>query len=359
VWSCLGHGAAPGYAGDVSATSSSSASVVVGQDRAVAALTAALRTDRLAHGMLFVGPDGVGRERTARALARGLLCELRGTAAEVLPFGCASCRACRRVDSGSHPDLHVVMSEAEGVARGIAQPEGKARPSADIKIDAVRELGQRLLQRPYEGKASVAIIVDAHRLNEKAQNALLKVLEEPAPTTVLLLLVPGVRAVLPTISSRCLRLMFSPLDEAALATILRRLQVADADVRAARPGVSSVPAALEGEAGGESVAPVVESLLAGLALRLRGEGLGERLQIAESLGKDRLEVEGVLRATERQLAASLRRRQGQPAAAGTLDEVVALEGIARARADLRSNGAVQLVVERLLCGVPPSILERR
>ncbi len=336
--------------------------MIVGQDRVVFALTAALRTDRLAHAILFVGPDGVGRERTARALARGLLCELRGTPNEVLPFGCASCRACRRVDSGSHPDLHVVMSEAEGVGRGIAQADsGKARPSAEIKIDAVRELGQRLLQRPYEGKASVAIIVDAHRMNEKAQNALLKVLEEPAPTTVLLLLVPGVRAVLPTIASRCLRLMFSPLDESSLATILRGLQVADADARAARArlGASSVPAVLEGDVAGEAVvAPAVERLLAGLAMRERGEQLGERLQIAEAIGRDRLEVEGVLRASERQLAASLRLRGGIIAVDGALDEVVALEGIARARADLRSNGAVQLVVERLLCGAPPSILER-
>jgi DNA polymerase-3 subunit delta' len=341
-------------------TSAASASVV-GQDRAVAALTAALRTDRLAHGLLFVGPDGVGREKTARSLARGLLCEQRGTSAEVLPFGCGACRACRRVDSGSHPDLHVVMSEAEGVARGLAQPDGKARPSAEIKIDAVRELGQRLLQRPYEGKSSVAIIVDAHRMNEKAQNALLKVLEEPAPTTVLLLLVPGVRAVLPTIASRCLRLMFSPLDEAALLAILRQLQVPDAEVRAARArlGASSVPAVLEGDVVGDAVGPAVERLLAGLTLRANAAGLGERLQIAEALGRDRLEVEGVLRGAERHLAASLRLRHGAVPLPGELDEVVALEGIARARADLRGNGAVQLVVEKLLCGAPPSILERR
>lgn len=340
---------------------SAGAGRVFGQDRAVAALTAALRTDRLAHGLLFVGPDGVGREKTARSLARGLLCELRGTPTEVLPFGCGVCRACRRADSGSHPDLHVVMSEAEGVARGLVQPDGKARPSAEIKIDAVRELGQRLLQRPYEGKSSVAVIVDAHRMNEKAQNALLKVLEEPAPTTVLLLLVPGVRAVLPTIASRCLRLMFSPLDEAALLAILRQLQVPDAEVRAARArlGASSVPAVLEGDVGGDVVGPAVERLLLGLTLRQNAAGLGERLQIAEALGRDRLEVEGVLRAAERHLAASVRLRQGSPPASGELDEVTALEGIARARADLRGNGAVQLVVEKLLCGAPPSILERR
>jgi DNA polymerase III subunit delta' len=332
---------------------------VVGQDRVVRALTHALTADRLAHGLLFIGPDGVGRERTARLLARGLLCERRGGADQVLPFGCGGCRACRRAESGSHPDLHVVMSEAEAVARGLEQPDGRARPSPEIKIDAVRELGLRLLRRPYEGRASVAIIVDAHRMNEKAQNALLKVLEEPAPTTVLILLVPGVRSVLPTIGSRCLRLAFSPLDEAALRTILQRLGVADADARAARAreGVAAVPAALDD--GENAVATAVAALRHGLWLKQRGEALGERLQIAEGLGKDRLEVEAVVTATERTLAGALRQRGGAAAVACELDAVTALDALAQARADLRRNGAVQLVVERLLCGAAPSVLEQR
>jgi DNA polymerase-3 subunit delta' len=328
---------------------------IVGQDRVLRALRSALATDRLAHGLLFVGPDGVGREKTARLLARGLLCERRGTGADVIPFGCGQCRACRRADAGTHPDLRVVMSEAEAVARGLAPPDGKARPSAEIKIDAVRELGLSLLRRPYEGKASVAIIVDAHRMNDKAQNALLKVLEEPAPTTVLILIVPGVRAVLPTIASRCSRLAFSPLDERALATILSHLGVQDA-VDRARRGDGSVRAALDDGAGGLGAA--VDAVRHGLWLKQRGEHLGERLQIAESLGKDRLEVEAVLVAVERSLAAALRQRGGalQPQA---LDELTSLDALAQARADLRKNGAVQLVIERLLCGAAPSVLEQR
>ena len=335
--------------------------VVVGQDRVVASLTSALTTDRLAHGLLFVGPDGVGREHTARSLARGLLCELRGTPTEVRPFGCGECRACRRAMSGSHPDLHVIMSEAELVARGLEKPDGKARPSPEIKIDAVRDLGQKLLQRPYEAQSRVAIVVDAHKMNEKAQNALLKALEEPAPTTILILLVPGVRAVLPTISSRCLRLAFAPLGEDALRTILHRLEIPDADARAARAqlGLSSVPAVLDD--GDGVVGEGVDRLLFGLAQRLRPDSLGERLELAASLGRDRLELDQLLVAAMRKLAAGLRERGGVDSqdtatSASAVDDVAMLDGLLKARRDLQGNGAAQLVLERLLLANPPDVL---
>jgi DNA polymerase-3 subunit delta' len=338
---------------------------VIGQDRVVRALRAALQANRLAHALLFIGPAGVGRETTARALARGLLCERRGTPSAVLPFGCGSCRACRRVEGGTHPDVLVVMSEAEAVARGLADADDKkARPSVEIKIDAIRDVGRQLPRRPYEGRARVVIVVDAHRMNEKAQNALLKGLEEPGDAeNVLVLLVPGTRAVLPTIASRCQRVVFAPLAPDAVRAILRARGVADADARAARPGVASIPAALADVAEADDA---VGRLLHGLAHRGRDETLRERLQLAESIGRDRLEVEALLRAAEQRLAARLRERiatggaeDGLGPGPDGLDEVVALEGLTAARADLLGNGAVQLVVEKLLLGTPPSILERR
>jgi DNA polymerase-3 subunit delta' len=341
---------------------------VIGQDRVVAALASALRAGRLAHALLFIGPPGVGRETTARALARGLLCERRDTPAAAVPFGCGACRACRRVVAGTHPDVLVVMSEAEAVSRGLAEPDpGKARPSAEIRIDAIRELCRQLPRRPYEGRARVVIVVDAHRMNDKAQNALLKGLEEPGDAeNVLVLLVPGTRAVLPTIASRCQRIAFSPLSPDALRAILRAHGVADADARAARPGVASVQAALAEVA---DVDDAVGRLLAGLALRRRDDRLRDRLELAEAIGRDRLEVEALLRAAEQRLALRLRARLiggradvgGAGGADGLdgLEEVEALEGLAAARADLQGNGAVQLVIEKLLLGTPPSILERR
>jgi DNA polymerase-3 subunit delta' len=337
-------------------------SEIVGQDRVVAALTSAVRARRLAHGLLFIGPDGVGRETTARLLARGLLCDKRGGADAVVPFGCGQCRGCRRAQAGTHPDVHVVLSEAESVARGITEFDGKkARPSVEIKIDAIRDVCRLLPQRPYEGPTRVVIVVDAHRMNERAQNALLKGLEEPgAAENILILIVPGLRTVLPTIASRCQRLQFSPLSPDAIRTILRKRGVADADARAARPGATSVALALQDDSGDDDA---VTRLLGALTMRQRNEQQATRLQLAADLGRDRGDVEAVLSAAEKRLAAALRERtrNGDPtggtgADGNGLDEVIALEGIAAARADLGGNGAVQLVVERLLLGTPPSIL---
>jgi DNA polymerase-3 subunit delta' len=316
--------------------------VVIGQDRAVAALSAAVRTNRLAHGLLFAGPAGVGRETCARALARGLLCEKRGAVDEVLPFGCGVCRACRRVEHGTHPDVTVVMSEAEAVSRGMAEPEGKGRPSVEIKIDAIRAFAQTLQKRPYEGRNRVAVVVDAHKMNTQAQNALLKGLEEPGPQTILILLVPNARAVLPTIASRCLRLSFAPLSPADQQKI-------EAKKQAGGVGVVVVPAGSEG----------MERLMSALLLRQRGEGLGERLETAAALGRDRAEVDALLALAEKKLARDQRARHLEGLPHSDLDELPALEGLFHARRDLAMNGAVQLVVERLLLGAPASILDPR
>jgi DNA polymerase-3 subunit delta' len=330
-----------------------SSDVVIGQAQAVHALTQAMKSDRLAHGLLFAGPAGVGKETCARGLARGLLCERRHTPDERLPFGCGQCRACRRVDAGTHPDVTVVLSEAEMVARGLGEPEGKARPSQDIKVDAIRGLAQTLQKRPYEGAKRVAIIVDAHRMNTQAQNALLKGLEEPSSTTVLVLLVPNIRAVLPTIASRCLRLRFAPLAPEALEAILVQRGITDAGARA-RGGASSVVDALADDDNVDANA-LADRLIGAIAQREQGVGLGDRLELAASLGKDRGEVDVVLAAALRKLKKSLRARHLEGLGGVDVDEVSALEAIWGARLDLQKNGAVQLVLEQLLLGAPPTV----
>jgi hypothetical protein len=99
-------------------------------------------------------------------------------------------------------------------------------------------------------------------------------------------------------------------------------------------------------------------LIAALALRQKNRDLQERLEAAAALGRDRAEVDALLARVEKQLGASLRARHLEGlAGAGDVDEVGALEGVLAARRDLTRNGAVQLVVERLLLGAPPSILE--
>jgi DNA polymerase III subunit delta' len=160
--------------------------------------------DRLPHALLFAGPEGVGKRTFALALARAATClEPRGGDA------CGACPSCVRAAAGEHPDVRVVV------------PDG-----AFIKIAQVRELAREAVSRPYEGRRSVMVIDDAHRLREEAANALLKTLEEPAPTTLIVLVTDRPYALLETVRSRCQTLRFSTLSpdeiEAFLAANYKR-----------------------------------------------------------------------------------------------------------------------------------------
>ncbi|MFO0982125.1 MAG: hypothetical protein U1E76_10370 [Planctomycetota bacterium] len=161
---------------------------VRGQQSAKAFLEQALAQGRLAHTLLFDGPDGVGKELLALELARRLLC-VRGSA-------CGECPACKQVAARVHPDLHVVRKQAE--RRGIL-------------LEQVHEVQQAIALRPLEANVQVAIIADAHDLSFEAQDALLKTLEEPPPSAFLILVTHRPQALRSTVRSRCQRLRFERL----------------------------------------------------------------------------------------------------------------------------------------------------
>jgi DNA polymerase-3 subunit delta' len=271
-----------------------------GQPHVERALAQALAAGRLPHALLFTGASGGGRERAARGLASALFCEVGGA-----PFGCQSCRGCRRAMAGQHPDLHVLMPEAEAVRRGLAEPDGKRKPSADILVDAVRAAAARLRMAAFEGGARVALVVDAHRMNPSAQNALLKTLEEPGDRTLLVLIAPHVRSVLPTIASRCARLAFAP-----------------------------PPAAPVGEA--PALWPAFQA------------PLRARMEAAEAAGKERGDVDEQLALLARAFSASAREAAASGDERGWRDAARWVERTLGARDALRGNGGVQLVLEELL-----------
>ncbi len=251
---------------------------VIGQDRALRCLKKALRQDRLHPGLLFVGPDGVGRETTAFWLAGTLLCE-----APVDQEGCGRCSACKRVDSGNHPDLHLVLSESERVNRGLHKASGSKAPSRVVQVETIRELNQRLRMGSYEGKASIAIVPDAQKMQASASNAFLKMLEEPPQNTYLILLAPHSRAVLETIASRCLQLPFSPLTNDHIEAIRGNLADADANRRPIPTNSSSSPVTLKYETDAALFAEEVDSALAILS----ATDSARFLDLIESIGKDR------------------------------------------------------------------------
>ena len=144
------------------------------------------------HAVLLVGPDGVGKTTLALDLAAGLLC----TAAPA-ERPCRECRACRLVEGGSHADLHRLGPVGPGRQVVIG--------GSDAKYRGVRDLIGELALMPAEGGHRVAIIEGAERMNEDAQSALLKTLEEPPAGVTIILCADGEAHLLPTVRSRCFR----------------------------------------------------------------------------------------------------------------------------------------------------------
>jgi DNA polymerase-3 subunit delta' len=175
-------------------------SSIIGQPKAVNLLARALTGNRLAHGYLFVGPQGVGKTTTARALAAHLFCQTAGASSP-----CGHCSGCIKLKSGNHPDLSVI------------RPVG-----AGIKIHQIRELKKSLSFPPFEAETRIIIIEDAQTMGREAGNSLLKILEEPPPHNLLLLVAADSEPLLGTIISRCQVIPFMALPVEQAVTIIRR-----------------------------------------------------------------------------------------------------------------------------------------
>jgi DNA polymerase III subunit delta' len=168
---------------------------IQGQDRAIQNLKQSLERDKVHHGYLFSGPEGVGKKMTARELAKALNCDQPGPEG-----GCDQCPSCRKIEKQVHPDLiHL-------------KPEG-----ANIRIEQIRNLAQQLSYGPALGRSRLCLLDMASDLNEPAANAFLKTLEEPPSGTIFVLLVRDPGELLPTLVSRCVSISFSPLPLALIA----------------------------------------------------------------------------------------------------------------------------------------------
>ena len=150
------------------------------EPRCAAALDAAVQNQTLPHAVLLEGADEATRRLAATEVAKALLCE-------GAPKPCGVCRRCRKVDSGNHPDLWFIKKE-DGAAA--------------IKVDAIRTLKEQARLLPNDGDRSVFVILEAQDMNVQAQNALLKILEEPAKHVSILLTCPSRTALLETVRSR-------------------------------------------------------------------------------------------------------------------------------------------------------------
>ncbi|PWR19997.1 DNA polymerase III subunit delta' [Zavarzinia compransoris] len=194
---------------------------LIGHGEAEAAILDAIAGGKLHHAWLLTGPRGIGKATLAYRFARYLFAHgLDGGPVDMFGAGPSSLDIAaddplfKRIAAGGHPDL-VTLEREENPRTKVLRDE--------IVIDQVRDLAGFFAMTPAEGGFRVAVIDAIDEMNRNAANALLKLLEEPPPRSVLILVAHAPGRLLPTIRSRCRRLALRPLGEADVAAILTRL----------------------------------------------------------------------------------------------------------------------------------------
>lgn len=234
------------------------------------------------HALLLAGPASVGKTTLALDLAAGLLCDAPDPSARP----CGTCRACRRVRTRSHPDLHWLAPTEPGRQIVIGREDDPRR--------GVRHLVAELALAPLEGRYRVAVLERADRMNEEAQNAFLKTLEEPPPASVIVLCADVPERLLPTIRSRCATVRLGLVGLRAIESVLVERDLAEpplagrlARIAGGRPGVA-VAYALAPEA------LTARGEAARVLLDLLAASPGERLAALRGLLAAALEATGAV-----------------------------------------------------------------
>lgn len=160
---------------------------LIGNLRICNMLSSMIKNHRIPHAILIEGEEGLGKKTLAQFIAKACLCTNENSP-------CGECKTCHLVEVGSHPDFQII------------QPDG-----SQIKVDQIRNLRVEAFLTPMAARGRVFIISDAHTMNEAAQNAFLKVLEEPPKGVTFILLAKSARLLLETVRSRCVTFTLSPV----------------------------------------------------------------------------------------------------------------------------------------------------
>ncbi len=204
------------------------------QEKAFELVTSAHERERLAHAFLITGPRGSGKERLAAQMADLLNGEADDGGADL--WGEPVAKEIPTLD------------EVEGEFTRVVRPRSKSR---QIRVDEMRDIEKMMNQSAPSGKWKIGVIVDADRMNESAENAFLKTLEEPPQQSLLLLLSSEPERLLPTIWSRCVHLALTkPADAAREEEVTRLLTVLD---EVTRQGLGTLDAGLLVKAGLETL----------------------------------------------------------------------------------------------------------
>ena len=176
---------------------------VIGNSGVKKILQRALKQKKLPNSLLFAGPAGIGKKRTALVVAKALNCLKKTSDA------CEECTHCKAINNGNFPDV-MVISPAKDV----------------LKIDQMRLLKETAYLKPMAGKKRVFIVIEAEKMNDEASNSLLKILEEPPPFSHIILVTSNPYRIISTLKSRCQMFQFSPIpkEEIQKALVAKGIQ---------------------------------------------------------------------------------------------------------------------------------------
>ena len=173
---------------------------IYGHEKQISVLQTTMARDRIAHAYLFYGMVGVGKRTVAEIFAKALNCKSGNDTRDA----CDMCPSCLKIDRRNHPDVITIKAEGQF-----------------IKVKEIREIQEQMKFRPFEGGKRIFIIVDADRMNIVSANALLKTLEEPSGSTILILITSRPYLLPMTILSRCQHLRFNPLQKETVSSFLQ------------------------------------------------------------------------------------------------------------------------------------------
>lgn len=268
---------------------------LVGNSRIRDALMAAVAENRIPHAILLEGDNGTGRHTLMRFLSKAAVC-----IGENLP--CGECRGCHLADTGTHPDITVISPE-----------DGKK----NITVAQIRALRNEAYIKPHMAAKRVFVIDRADTMNEQAQNALLKVLEEPPGDIIFILIAESASALLDTIVSRCTVLSLVPPEMTeAVKYLIKSTDYSEDVVRETLVSTcGNIGTALEALSGGGTAAQASAKSFAKLLI---SGNEAEMLKITAGFEKNRVLADGFLKELKLSVAAEIRNNLKNPRTAKAL-----------------------------------------